>query len=232
VPKLGLPNRKGPMAKRVVIFGTCGADVDAKALKAVVRFVSDTQPDEIVCTDYQSIPFLVGGLREVYDGPLSVHGDPKNDPFDEMLSRFGARLLREHHQIASGWITAGTTDGVPDSRIGGNTALKTARKYNTSVVLGHTGRMGIASHTYGFSGQVDKVVTGVEVGHLMDIKKLRARIKTGKRDVVGSALAATLRELNLQQGFGMLTIEGEHVQPELVAIHRGRFAVDGETWEV
>jgi hypothetical protein len=44
------------MAKRVVIFGTCGAHVDAKALKAVVRFVSATQPESYSWADRSRNP--------------------------------------------------------------------------------------------------------------------------------------------------------------------------------
>jgi hypothetical protein len=228
------------MAKRVVIFGTCGADVDAKALKAVVRFVSDTQPDEIVCTE-PSIP-LLEGLREAYDGPVGVHTS-------SLEARFGATALSEsgYCRIAPGWISTAREDCCAVSRIAGNTALNAAIKYNVCVVLGHTGRMGIGSRTTGYGGEVSKTITGMEVGTLMDLKKLRSRIKTGK-SLVGSALAATLREMHLQQGFGMLTVgqhcdcgvmrcigttvDGQHVKPEIVPIHRGKLTVDGHTWEV
>lgn len=127
------------MAKRVMIFGTCGTDVDEKALKAVVQFVSDAQPDEIVGTEYQSTPLLVESLRGVYNGPLGIHGSRGgDDSFDEILVRFGAGLLPECYRVAPGWISAIRPFAVPDSRIAGNTALNTARKFNTSVVLGHT----------------------------------------------------------------------------------------------
>ena len=32
-------------------------------------------------------------LREAYDGPLNVHGSTTDESFDEVLIRFGARLL-------------------------------------------------------------------------------------------------------------------------------------------
>lgn len=230
------------MVKRVVILGRCGPDVDTKAIKAVIRFVSDTQPDEVVCID-QSIP-LLEGLREVYDGPVGVHAS-------NVEARFRAAALSEsgQHRIAPGWISTAEEDCVEVSRIPGNTALKAARKYGTCVVLGHTGRMGIGSHTTGHAGRVDKTMTGMEVGHLMDMKKLRSRIKVGKGDVIGLALATTLREMSLQQGFGMLVIgqdcdcrgigpclsrggDGQRVRPECVAIHRGKFEFEGRTWEV
>ena len=230
------------MVKRVVILGRCGPDVDTNALKAVIRFVSDTQPDELVCIE-QSIP-LLEGLRDVYDGPVGVHAS-------NVEPRFGATALSEsgHDRIAPRWISTAQEDCVQVSRIPGNTALNAARKYGTCVVLGHTGRIGIGSHTTGYADRVDKTVTGMEVGHLMDMKKLRSRIKVGKGDVIGSALATTLREMNLQQGFGMLIIgqdcdcrgigpcrdrggDGQHVRPECVPIHRGKFEFEGHTWEV
>jgi hypothetical protein len=35
-----------------------------------------------------------------------------------------------------------------------------------------------------------------------------------------------------QMGFALLTVDGGHVKPELVPITKGRFTVDGHTWEV
>lgn len=108
------------MVKRVVILGKCGSDVDAKALKAVIRFVSDTQPDELVCIE-QSIP-LLEALREVYDGPVGVHAS-------NVQARFGATALSESgYHIAPGWISTAKEDCVEVSRIAGNTALNAARK--------------------------------------------------------------------------------------------------------
>jgi hypothetical protein len=37
---------------------------------------------------------------------------------------------------------------------------------------------------------------------------------------------------NWQMGFGLLTVEGQHVKPEMVPINQGRFTVDGFTWQV
>jgi hypothetical protein len=213
------------MIKRVVIFGKCGPDVDAKALKAVVRFVSDTQPDELVCIEH-SIPVLEG-LREVYDGRVSVHAS-------NVEARFGTSELSEsgYHRIAPGWISTANEDCVEVSRIAGNTALNAARKYNTCVALGHTGRMGIGSETKGYGSAAATTITGMEVGNLLD-RKLARSLENG------------------QQGFGMLVIgqhcdcpytrvgpchnradDGQHVRPETVPITRGKLTVDGKTWEV
>ena len=37
---------------------------------------------------------------------------------------------------------------------------------------------------------------------------------------------------NWQQGFGILTIDGNHVTPTAISISRGCFTVNGDTWEV
>jgi hypothetical protein len=57
----------------------------------------------------------------------------------------------------------------------------------------------------------------MEVGHLMNQKRAEY-LKSGTG--------------NWQMGFGLLTIDGQHVKPETVPVHRGRFTVDGHTWEV
>jgi hypothetical protein len=198
------------MANRLVIVGTCEPGEDTKALQALARFVSDTQPDEIVCTD-QSIP-LLERLREVYDGPIGVHAIAGDSSSDELLDPFGAKLLPEYYRVAPGWITTDKPDCCEASRIAGNTALNAARKFNKCVVLGHTGRMGIGSQTMGYGGEISKTVTGMEVGTLMDRKLARS---------VGG-----------QQGFGLLTVEGQRVKPEVVPITRGMFTVDGEVWKL
>jgi hypothetical protein len=211
------------MAKRVVILGKCDPVEDAKVLNAVAGFVSDTRPDEVICIDPSGS--LIKQLRASYDGLIGAHesdryAQARKHPglvdvpaaLVENLLDFdgvGVRLLPEFHKVCQGWITTAKVDCVAPSRIAGNTALNAARKFNTSVVLGHTGRMGIASHSYGYSGRIDKMLTGVEVGTLVDRK--------------------VARSFNGQQGFGLLTIDGDHVKPELAAIGKGEFTVDGRT---
>src|ERR1700759_2030587 len=147
------------MAKRVVVLGRCGPREDVKALKAVVRFVSDTQPDEIVCTD-GSIT-LLEHIREVYNGPVGVHTN-------NLETRFRAAALSEsgYYSIAPGWISTAKEDCCEISGVAGDTALRAARKLNTCVVLGHTGRMEISSHTEGYGGPAPTTITGMEVGNL------------------------------------------------------------------
>lgn len=182
---------------------------------------------------------FLGPLREVYDGPVGIHeGNHDERPrtylakYAPALAESGAfnietllnfdgfdiTLLPEFYKVAPGWITThGHRGGVRLSQIAGNTALNAARKFNTSVVMGHTHRMGIGSETRGYGGNISKTVTGMEVGNLMNMK-LATYLK-------GSTA-------NWQQGFGILTIDGNHVTPTAVSISRGCFTVNGDTWEV
>ncbi len=178
-------------------------------------------------------------LRKVYDGPVGVHEGNHDERPRTYLSKyapalaesgafnietlldfdgFGVTRLPEFNKIAAGWITThGHRGGIRLSNIAGNTALNAARKFSTSLVMGHTHRLGIGHHTAGFGGNITKLVTGMEVGHLMN-QKLAAYLKGGTG--------------NWQQGFGLLTVDGPHVKPEAVPIVKGRFTVDGFTWEV
>jgi predicted phosphodiesterase len=237
-----------------------------KALKAVIKFVGDVQPDEVIhIGDILDLPqpsrwnkgtagefegsvfedseaakrFLMEPLRAVYDGPVKMHEGNHDERARTYLAKyapalagsgafnvetlldfdgFGVELLPTFYKIAPGWITThGHMGQISLSPIAGNTALRAADKFDTSVVMGHTHRQGILSKTKGFGGDVKTQLTGMEVGHLMD-QKLAAYLKQGTG--------------NWQLGFGLLTIDGQHVKPEVVPIHRGRFTVDGHTWEV
>jgi hypothetical protein len=186
------------MTKRVVIIGRCGPDEDLKALNALVRFVSDIEPDELVCVE-QSNP-LLERLREVYDGPIGVHAGNTD-------ARFGATALPSVYDIAPGWVSLSKQGGYAASAIAGNTALNAAKTFNTCVVLDHTGRMGIGSCTTGYGGRVERTVTGMEIGTLMD--------------------RMTARSMGGQQGFGLLIVDGQTVKPEVVPFIKGRFTVQG-----
>ena len=255
------------MSKRIVILSDTQIPYDdRRALKAVVRFIGDYQPDEVVhigdCMDFpqpsrwnkgsagefegsvfadveQAKRRLLGPLREVYDGPIGVHEGNHDERARTYLAKyapalaesgafnietlldfdgFGIDLLPEFHKVAPGWITThGHRGGINLSQIAGNTALNAAKKFQTSVIMGHTHRMGIGSHTFGYGGNVARTVTGMEVGNLMNMK-LATYLKGGTG--------------NWQQGFGLLTVDGQSVKPETVPISGGKFSVDGVTWEV
>lgn len=184
---------------------------------------------------------FLGPIREVYEGPFGIHEGnhdlrpreylAKNAPalagpaavsynFEVLLDfdGFGVDKLDTFHNVAPGWITThGHMGGISLSQIAGNTALNAAKKFGTSVVIGHVHRLGIGSHTTGYGGDVKKTVTGMEVGHIMN-QKMAHYLKSGTG--------------NWQQGFGLLTVDGRHVKAEAVPISAGRFTVDGHTWEV
>ena len=60
--------------------------------------MSDTQPDEIVCTEGSTT--LLEHLREAYDGLLNVRGSTTDESFDDLLICFGARLLPDYYRVA------------------------------------------------------------------------------------------------------------------------------------
>lgn len=178
-------------------------------------------------------------LRAVYDGPVGIHEGNHDERPRTYLAKyapalaesgafnienlldfngFGVSLLPEFNKVAPDWITThGHRGQLSLSRIAGNTALNAAEKFNTSVVMGHTHRLGIGSKTKGYGGNATKTLTGMEVGNLMN-QKLAHYLKGGTG--------------NWQHGFGLLTIDGAHVKPEVVPITKGKFTVDGRTWEV
>lgn len=182
---------------------------------------------------------LLEPLRAVYDGPVGFHsGNHDSRPKDYLtkyapalaesgafdldvlldFDSFGITLLPEFNPVAPGWIsTHGHRGQISLSRIAGNTALGAARKFDVSVVCGHTHRAGVLSETKGYGGVAKKTLTGMEVGHLMDMRQA-AYLKGGTG--------------NWQMGFGLLHVDGSHVKPEIVPITKGRFTVDGYTWEI
>lgn len=257
------------MSRRIVVISDTQFPYDdRKALKAVIRFVGDYQPDEVIhigdlmdfpqpsrwnkgtAGEFEGSVFedceqakrrFLEPLREVYSGPFGVHEGNHDERARTYLAKyapalaesgafnletlldfesFGIELLPEFYAVAPGWITThGHRGGIKLSQIAGNTALNAAKKMGVSVVMGHTHRMGIGSYTFGYGGDKknERIVTGMEVGNLMNMK-LASYLKGGTG--------------NWQQGFGLLTVEGHHVKPETVPITRGRFTVDGRTWEV
>jgi hypothetical protein len=178
-----------PMTKQIVILGRCGPEADAEALKAVVRMVAETQPDEVVL--FERSTRLVELLREVYDGRIGAHDDHPEP-------HFGVVGLTDVYDIAPGWISMSRSNGYAASSIAGNTAQNAAKKFGASAVCAHTLRAGVGSYTFGFGGEIAKTVTGMEVGHLI-VRKLA-------------------RPVGGQLGYGRLIIEGQHVEPEVVPI--------------
>jgi metallophosphoesterase superfamily enzyme len=178
-------------------------------------------------------------LRDVYDGPVKVHeGNHDERPrsylekyapalaesgafnLDKLLDfeRFGVELLPDTYDVAPGWQTThGHKGGITLSTNAGYTALGAAKRALKSVVMGHTHRCAVTATSYGRNQKVEKVLHGFEVGHLMDMKQAHY--------LKGAAG-------NWQQAFGLLHIEKTTVQPVPVYVTKGRFVVDGKSWEV
>lgn len=253
--------------KRVVILPDFQMPYDdRKIVRALVRFIGDTQPDEVVhIGDLMDFPQpsrwnkgtrgefegsifadceqaktrFLGPLRDVYDGPVGIHeGNHDERPRDYLakyspalaesgafnietlldFDGFGVTKLPVFYDVAPGWLsTHGHLGGVRLSQIAGQTALNAAKRMLSSVVCGHTHRLAKSSFTYGHGGKSKLVVTGMEVGNAMDMR-LAGYLKHGTA--------------NWQQGFGLLTVDGQHVKAEPVPILKGKFTVDGRVWEV
>lgn len=255
------------MAKRVVILPDTQMPFDSrKELKALIRFIGETQPDEVVhigdvvdfpqpsrwnkgtAGEFEGSVYedceqvkrrLIEPLRDVYDGPLKFHEGNHDLRPREYLAKYapaltesGAfnietlldfdnydiELLPDFYKVAPGWVTThGHRGGLSMSRIPGATALNAAKRFNCSVVMGHTHKQGLLGDTIGFSGNIHRQLFGMEVGHLMNQKQAQY-LKGGTG--------------NWQMGFGILDIDGTHVSPQIVPITKGRFTVDGETFIV
>lgn len=89
-----------------------------------------------------------------------------------------------------GWYLAHGDEGSLIQSAGG-TGLNLARRFNTSVVCGHSHRLGLQHAHAAVGGKVVKRLWGFEVGHLMDMKKAGYLGRSG-----GGA--------NWQQGFGII----------------------------
>jgi hypothetical protein len=98
---------------------------------------------------------------------------------------------------------------------GGLTALESAKRHGLSVVCGHTHRQGISSFTTASGGVLRGILTGFEVGHLMD----------------ESQAYYTRGTFNWQKGFGIIYIDRKRVQPVAIPIEKdGSFLVEGKRY--
>lgn len=255
------------MTRIVIISDTQIPFDDRKALKALITFIGDYQPAEVLhigdLMDYPSPSRWTKGtaeefrqrikpdseqakrrflapLRAVYDGPVGVlEGNHDERPreylhkyapalaeyandfrFENLLDfdGFGVEVRPEFYKVAPGWIaTHGHRGGIRLSQKAGDTALNAAIRFNTSVVMGHTHRLGLKPESRGYGGKVNQLIWGMEVGNLMNMK-LATYLKGGTA--------------NWQQGFGLLTVTGSHVQPEVIPISSGGFTVHGDFWGI
>lgn len=122
---------------------------------------------------------------------------------------------RKPMKVAPGWVMMhGDESG--NNRTSGGTALGIARKAGSSVVCGHTHKLGVQHDHPTMGGRITREVWGFEVGNLMDATKA---------DYLKAGIA------NWQQGFGILVVDGKDVTPVPIPIRNGRFFWDGKTWK-
>ena len=116
--------------------------------------------------------------------------------------------------FARGWTLLHGDEGSMTQSPGG-TALGLAKMTGTSVICGHTHRAGMQHHNLGVSGRFTTQLTGLEVGHLMDMRR---------------AGYLGLGAANWQQAFGILRIRKGVVHPQLVFIRNRKFVVEGSEY--
>lgn len=109
-----------------------------------------------------------------YAPALSEYVEPGGLLDIPSLVGYGALGITYHRQpfeFTPGWILCHGDEGNL-SPIAGRTATNLAvNKFGKSVVCGHTHRAGSSAHTTAVNGRVTQVLHGVEVGHVMDLKK-------------------------------------------------------------
>jgi predicted phosphodiesterase len=246
------------MERIVIISDTQLPFHDEQAVKNVVKFIHDFRPASVihigdlmdyptparwnkdtraeysygVKEDSETGKRFLGSIREKYFGPLYVlEGNHDLRPrvyleryapalgdfdfgIDQLLDfdAFGVTLVKGFHEFAPGWTA---THGHLDftlSNIAGRTSILAANKIRKNVVMGHSHRLGVIPESYGYSGNID-TQWGMEVGHLMDIRSAHY-LKHGGA--------------NWQQGFGIFTIDGDNVKPEIIPVFSdATFLVDG-----
>lgn len=118
--------------------------------------------------------------------------------------------------IAPGWVMMhGDEAGM--NRTAGGTALGLARKVGKSVVCGHTHQLGFQHDHDSVNGKITRHLYGMEVGHLMDLRKA-GYLKYGGA--------------NWQAGFGLMYVEGNKTIATPVPIVNKAFVVEGQRYEL
>ena len=128
------------------------------------------------------------------------------------LKQLGITYHTKPYEFAPGWVMVhGDEQSIKPQ--GGLTALEAAKRHGKSVVCGHTHRQGISSFSEASGGVLGRILTGFEVGHLMDEKQAYY----------------TRGTMNWQKGFGLIYVDRKRVQPIAIPIERdGSFIVEGK----
>ena len=178
---------------------------------------------------------MVAFKEAIGDRPFHVMRSNHGDRIQHYISKYAPALasLREleyakllgyreneityHDKIysfAPGWIMAHGDEGNL-IRTAGGTAMALARKTGSSVICGHTHRLGIQHEHTGYNGKIQNRLYGIEVGHLMDLSKA-SYLNTGSA--------------NWQQGIAILYVDKGKVIPSVVPITGTSFVVEGQKY--
>lgn len=185
---------------------------------------------------FDSSRAILEGIRDVFDGRFRIVRSNHDDRLELYLEScapglttlrsltlenqvgfddYDVEFVRDSVvELAPGWVMAHGDEGSL-SPTAGKTAFGLAKnKFGVSTVCGHTHRAGKTSESTGYNGKIRNTLTGLEVGHFMDLTKADYLKKKG--------VAA-----NWQQAFGILEVYGDKVFSHLVEVQDGQFSVNG-----
>ena len=130
------------------------------------------------------------------------------------LDALGITYHEQPFEFTRGWVLAHGDEGSLTQTAGG-TALGLAKRWNKSVVCGHTHRAGIQHHHSYLNNRASSLLFGLEVGHLMDMRKANY-LKAGSA--------------NWQQAVGIVETQGKVSVPTLVPLFNSRILWNGRTF--
>ena len=228
---------------------------DKGAVNALARFIKYYQPSGVACVgdeiDFQGISKWSQGTELEWESDIGKDRDEtvkvleKLQVTDIVRSNHRDRLynkirmaapglrhlpeleigkfmrykelgIKDHGEvmnIAPGWILMHGDQGNIQPTAGA-TALGLAKRSGMSVICGHTHRAGLTHYTTGVAGKT-KTIWGMEVGHMMNLNEAKY-IKAGL--------------FTWARSFGILTVDGDNVHPQLIPIINNSFTVDGKVW--
>ena len=130
------------------------------------------------------------------------------------LGDLGITYHSKPFEFAPGWMLAHGDEGSLIQTSGG-TALGLAKKWGRSVVAGHTHKAAIQHHHLTVNGKATSLLFGMEVGHLMDVRKADY-LKAGSS--------------NWQAAIGLIEVDGRTVHPTLIPLFGSRVRWNGVTY--
>jgi len=127
----------------------------------------------------------------------------------------GIDFKHEPFEFTKGWVLAHGDEGSL-IRTPAGTAMNLAKRWNRSVVCGHTHRLGLQHDHGALNSKVTGLRFGMEVGHLMDMRKA-TYLKAGSA--------------NWQAGVGTIETDGNgRAFPSAVPIVGNRFMLNGRAY--